>query len=105
MRSKEIDYGKFNPPVWECVAFQNFLLVREHLERLLEVRRLREEIDPEMRYSITFDAAGEVVRGADGKPKRGHPAGEEPSVEMKSYLIRESTAEGRFSVEPLRAPV
>lgn len=86
----EIDYGKVNPPIWDCVAFQDFRLVPEHLERLLEIRRLREEIDPDMRYSVSFTDDGEIARDENGKPKRGSRAVEKelrPTC-IAAYAIR-----------------
>lgn len=99
---KETDYGKFNPPIWACVAFQGFLLAQEHLDRLHEVRRLREEIDPEMCYSVLFDAAGEVVRNADGKPKRGTIMKEPGRADVQAFTL--SAVSGRAVAMPSVQP-
>jgi hypothetical protein len=46
METKTYNYGLENPPIWECVRFRDCLLTPEHLNRLLEIRELREQKDP-----------------------------------------------------------
>jgi hypothetical protein len=46
METKTYNYRTENPPIWDCIKFKNCVLVQEHLDRLLQVRELREQKDP-----------------------------------------------------------